>query len=659
MIGHILQHIGGIMFHQYRAKALEDIRLEDIPLIQHPDRAADDLAHTENQRRTIQSWELPQYYSEFVRKYHFRYGKYHHQSYRDTLDDIKSGSIVLLVKSSVYGYSSVLTPSGDLRTDLPLRMKSHLRGLLSRQQRGPGSHASLHADDKAGSDQQPAQRAQSVKKREKREITLTLGVFFDGTGNNAVNTDNMLKACTTEFYNLTNAETESILEKCAKDNFGVSGLGATSYKGYYTNVYWLNTFYANRFIPERNEAQYSVYIDGIGTEAGLSDSLMGQGFGVSATGVVAKTDKAILLITEKLRYALTVVNAELSAYEVVIKKFQFDIFGFSRGAAAARHFANRIQDEDAAIIRAIREGVSGTAFAGAPAGKTRFIGLFDTVAAIGTPTNGLSPHNADTGSAKIILRPGVAEKVFHIVAANECRFNFALNSVKPAWPELALPGAHSDIGGGYLPVMTENLFLTRPETNTVPLSFPDEQTRIYHKAAQQLPVLKALPSIAPILRTSEISVETWFDDRMSSNHYGEPQKRTFAALTLRNRVVKNDWSRVSLRVMFDAAQEAGVAFSHHTHIDIPDELLHLCEKAIAMGKAVRTGNSPGEFTQQELDIIAQHYIHCSANWNAIAVDSGGSIHGGASPSQIFGFVNRPDEQWRRTVYNMDGNKSEV
>ncbi|HCM5348461.1 TPA: hypothetical protein N3N58_005319 [Klebsiella pneumoniae] len=45
---------------------------------------------------------------------------------------------------------------------------------------------------------------------------------------------------------------------------------------------------------------------------------------------------------------------------------------------------------------------------------------------------------------KLTLRPGVAEKVFHITAANECGFNFALNSVKPAWPELALPGAHSD-----------------------------------------------------------------------------------------------------------------------------------------------------------------------------------------------------------------------
>jgi hypothetical protein len=41
----------------------------------------------------------------------------------------------------------------------------------------------------------------------------------------------------------------------------------------------------------------------------------------------------------------------------------------------------------------------------------RFIGIFDTVAAIGAPVNGLNPHSADTGDVKLTLRPGVAEKV--------------------------------------------------------------------------------------------------------------------------------------------------------------------------------------------------------------------------------------------------------
>lgn len=34
----------------------------------------------------------------------------------------------------------------------------------------------------------------------------------------------------------------------------------------------------------------------------------------------------------------------------------------------------------------------------------------------------------------------------------------------------------------------------------------------------------------------------------------------------------------------------------------------------------------------------------------------GFIHGGASPSELIGFISRPDEQWKRSVYSMDGKK---
>jgi len=260
----------------------------------------------------------------------------------------------------------------------------------------------------------------------------------------------------------------------------------------------------------------------------------------------------------------------------------------------------------------------------------------------------------------LVLRPGVADKVFHITAANECRFNFALNSVKPAWPELALPGVHSDIGGGYLPAVEENLFLTRPETDTVPLRHPGEKTRGYHQAVRQMEKLDIYPAIAPIMRTSEISVETWFDDRMPPDRYGEPQKRSYAGMTLRNRVVKNDWSKVALRVMYAAAQEAGVDFDPiretNQTLHLPDELIALSNKAVAMGKAVRSGKSSGTFTQEEIDMIARRYIHCSANWNAIIADIKGYTQGGASAAEIVGFLDRPDENWQRTVYNMDGKK---
>lgn len=506
---------------------------------------------------------------------------------------------------------------------------------------------------------EPEQHAQAAKKK-KREITLTIGVFFDGTGNNAVNTQNMLKAYTAGHYNLNDPEAESILAKCARDDFGVSGSGAISYTGYYTNIHWLSTLYSRRFNEDNPNVQRAVYIDGIGTDAGKPDSKLGQGFGISDTGVVAKTDKAVSMLADSIQAALDAVSNKQTDGTFIIRSLQFDIFGFSRGAAAARHFANRIQSEDPVIISAIRQGVTGTAFNGSPSGKTRFIGIFDTVAAIGTPVNGLNPHSADTGDVKLTLRPGVAEKVFHITAANECRFNFALNSVKPAWPELALPGAHSDIGGGYLPVTKEHLFLTRPATETVPYSQPGEKTQTYRQAVAQLQTLDKSPCMAPLLRTNDISAETWHDDRLSPDRYGQMQKRSFAALTLRERTVRNDWSRMVLRVMLEAAQEAGVVFdpiqSKDKELSIPDELAPLWDKALAMGKAVSSGQTPPAFSQDELDVIAEKYIHCSANWNAIVVNTDGFIHGGASPSELIGFINRPDEQWKRSVYSMDGKK---
>ncbi|MGE9553620.1 phospholipase effector Tle1 domain-containing protein [Erwinia amylovora] len=506
---------------------------------------------------------------------------------------------------------------------------------------------------------EPEQHAQAAKKK-RREITLTIGVFFDGTGNNAVNTQNMLKAYTAGHYNLDDPEAESILAKCARENFGVSGSGATSYTGYYTNIHWLSTLYSRRFNEDSPDVQRAVYIDGIGTDAGKPDSKLGQGFGISDTGVVAKTDKAVSMLADSIQDALDAVSKKQTDCTFIIRALQFDIFGFSRGAAAARHFANRIQSEDLAIISAIRQAMTGMTFNGSPAGKTRFIGIFDTVAAIGTPVNGLNPHSADTGDVKLTLRPGVAEKVFHITATNECRFNFALNSVKPAWPELALPGVHSDIGGGYLPVTKEHLFLTRPATETVPYSQPGEKTQAYRQAMAQLQTLDKSPCLAPLLRTNDISAETWHDDRLPPDRYGQMQKRSFAALTLRERTVRNDWSHVVLRVMLEAAQEAGVVFdpirATNQELHLPDELSSLCDKALAMGKAARRGQTPPVFSQDELDVIAEKYIHCSANWNAIVVNTDGLIHGGASPSELIGFINRPDEQWKRSVYSMDGKK---
>ena len=143
------------MLHHNQAMSLEDIYLEDIPYIIHPDTAAGDLANTALPNRIIQEWNLPQGYTRFVSQYKSYHWQHPWMAYRDTLDDIKSGKLVLLRKDiSGYAISGVLTTSGDLRNDLPLFLQTRLRHILSRQLKRPGYQVSHAA---------PAQHAQAAK----------------------------------------------------------------------------------------------------------------------------------------------------------------------------------------------------------------------------------------------------------------------------------------------------------------------------------------------------------------------------------------------------------------------------------------------------------------------------------------------------------------
>ena len=49
----------------------------------------------------------------------------------------------------------------------------------------------------------------------------------------------------------------------------------------------------------------------------------------------------------------------------------------------------------------------------------------------------------------------------------------------------------------------------------------------------------------------------------------------------------------------------------------------------------------GTITQNELDIIARKYIHCSANWNAIVVDTDGLIRAALHPLKLSVLLTAP------------------
>lgn len=143
------------MLQNYQAKSLDDLYLEDIPRILHPESAERSLADSIQPNRLFREWDLPSGYSQFVSQYH----KFHYQhpsmAYRDTLNDIKLGKVVLLRKSMTGDVSAgVLMSSGNLCNDLPLFLHSRLSYLISHQLKRPAYYIRPTA---------PAQHAQATK----------------------------------------------------------------------------------------------------------------------------------------------------------------------------------------------------------------------------------------------------------------------------------------------------------------------------------------------------------------------------------------------------------------------------------------------------------------------------------------------------------------
>lgn len=141
-----------------------------------------------------------------------------------------------------------------------------------------------------------------------------------------------MQKCNPENYGLDVRTLTEFNQSCIK-KAGFDGTEAGSYLNYYTNIYWLNKLYHKE--PELKDGvkniQRDIYIEGIGTENNKADSLWGMGLGNNDTGVIAKTDRAMV----QLRRILTEVVGALQGKDIMIAGLQFDVFGFSRGAAAA------------------------------------------------------------------------------------------------------------------------------------------------------------------------------------------------------------------------------------------------------------------------------------------------------------------------------------
>lgn len=226
---------------------------------------------------------------------------------------------------------------------------------------------------------------------------------------------------------------------------------------------------------DKSGTLYPIYVAGVGTKfngraadrfaavsAWVEDGLPGSGAGAGgsrrmehARDRVNEGLREILIANAKSlggkleKYAaqnneksFAELNAALSKHRL-IKFINLSIFGFSRGAALARAFSNR-------VIKSCRHDGNVLLYEGYPL-RINFMGVFDTVASFGVPA-----HNARTPFSErdLIVSPNV-ERCVHFVAAHELRFSFPVDLIRKEgalvgnWLEKVYPGVHSDVGGGY------------------------------------------------------------------------------------------------------------------------------------------------------------------------------------------------------------------
>lgn len=235
-------------------------------------------------------------------------------------------------------------------------------------------------------------------------MELNVGVFFDGTGNNR-----------------------------ALDDDSMSNVGKLSYL--YRDDH-------EQYQPGASKGYAMLYVRGVGTESDGEDDPIDNDFGEWQVGGAAFGAGGVERITYNLRRIENLVTDD-------VNKVVVDVFGFSRGAALARSFVN--------IVFERSFGNSFDRLKALPELKIRFVGIYDTVGSFGIPGDDDDPYNFHLDTTK-------ARYIYQIAAQDELRKNFDLQSLRRRPAELlafpieatrkwmveeAMPGVHSDIGGGY------------------------------------------------------------------------------------------------------------------------------------------------------------------------------------------------------------------
>lgn len=210
-----------------------------------------------------------------------------------------------------------------------------------------------------------------------------------------------------------------------------------------------------------------------------SDDTLGSALGIGLFGVKKKVEAAC----EKIRDAIKGLDLKKNT-EVTLNLY---VFGFSRGSAAARCFSSFLKERTGKTnvklsVSSVIIGVKTITFIKNKLDKenqyktslmadwldnlkeekqikfsdpkVKFLGVYDTVSSYG------AKFDDDVDELSLKIDPKNVENVYQICAGDEYRKNFALTNILSAGGKekyMIIPGAHSDVGGGYAHNIKEGL----------------------------------------------------------------------------------------------------------------------------------------------------------------------------------------------------------
>ncbi|VXA80179.1 MULTISPECIES: T6SS phospholipase effector Tle1-like catalytic domain-containing protein [Aeromonas] len=403
---------------------------------------------------------------------------------------------------------------------------------------------------------------------------LRIGVFFDGTANNTFKHKGGKSALEEALAQCSPEEQQVLLEQCFEGALP-DGLN-NSEKNDITNIGKAHDLYLP---PSKRSLIVKVYVEGIGTTQGEDDTGIGLGADKGETSSASRVEQAcrtqiVAEIKEQLESILPIIEC--------IHKVEFDVFGFSRGASAARQFVNRIDKKgDHPLVEAMAADPdiplkAGFDWASRDDVRIQFVGLFDTVVS-----------SYLWGKRNVTLTPDCAERVVHVVAADEWRYHFDLTritddaagtAIAENFTEVIIPGAHSDIGGGYYsrwslrdpnvasPLITENCVIATFNTDAMPHVHPiDAQAYRDASAYAKMRVAQGwAKGVVSLASHSDATQLGYLNVRprplapiTGSQSGGHRNIRVDVVL---HRVVEGEYSRIPLHMMVEAARDAGVPF---------------------------------------------------------------------------------------------------